>query len=382
MPALVIASPTAGAAQLASRSVTLSDSSPSGAAGAPATGVGSGTNVTYQFSFTTSASAESLVIDFCGDTPLVGDSCAAPTGFDASGATVSTVTSGGNIGGWTLSASTSHLELDGTSATAATAGAQVFNINGITNPSTVSQGFYARVTTYAGTTAAAAGYTGPATPGTYVDYGGLAISTSNVIEITARVMESLQFCVSGVAPTANCGGTTLPDIILGHGPKDVLNASAVDTNQVYSQLSTNALHGAVIKAHLNNACGGLSRDGGTTCDIPAVNSGASTPAAITAGTAAFGMMVQNGTGGTGTITADPNYNDGTDTTCDDTAFFGMDTTSTGGNNVVGTFGDLAASSTTAVNNVNNLFCFGATASNITPAGLYSADISLIATGTF
>ena len=51
------------AAQMSSRSITMSDSAESG--GAIATGVGSGTNVTYKVSFTTSNTANSLIIDFC-----------------------------------------------------------------------------------------------------------------------------------------------------------------------------------------------------------------------------------------------------------------------------------------------------------------------------
>lgn len=370
---------SAQTSQVQSRSVSLSDSSASG--GSITSGVGSGTNVTYQFQFTTTVAAQSLIIDFCSNTPLIGDSCTAPTGFSTSSATASKPSGASSaIGTWTITKSTNQVKLAGTSAQAA--GVQSFNINGITNPSTENS-YYARVTTYADGTfgGSTTAYSSATSPGDYKEYGGLAMSTSNTISITARVMETLQFCVLNVTPTAACAnadGTNLPNITIGHGTNKVLDGSAVDTAQVYSQLSTNAYHGAVIDAHLNNACGGLSRDGGTTCNIGAVNNGGSTPTAIqpgnTGGKAVFGLNVTNGTGDVGTITADANYSGSN--------VYGMDTTTAGGQNVTGTFGDQIASSTGPTANVNNTYTFAATAIPTTPAGIYNAEMSLIATGTF
>jgi hypothetical protein len=71
----------AAAAQFSTRSIQLSDSGVSG--GSITTGVGSGTNVTYRVSFTPSALAESMVIDFCTQDPIINDTCTAPTGMTA-----------------------------------------------------------------------------------------------------------------------------------------------------------------------------------------------------------------------------------------------------------------------------------------------------------
>lgn len=377
----------AAAAQLTTRSIEMSDSGAS--AGAITTGVGSGTNVTYRVSFTTSVSAQSLIIDFCSEDAIIGDTCTAPTAFTAASAVLSGVTGNITSPGWTVTASTGQVQLAKGSGSTATAGVQSFDLTGITNPSTVGT-FYARIYTYADTSfgGTTTGYTSAAAPGDYKDYGGIALSTVRVISITARVQEQLTFCVSGAAPatwaTHDCtdaNAATAPVLVLGHGtPTPILDSSAVDTGTVYSQISTNATSGAIIRMRNSNiACGGLSSDGGTTCGIPATNAGAATPAAITSGTAAFGLFVTNGTAdvnGIGTVTADANYNDGTAT------HYGMDTTSAGGVNVIGTFGDPVAASAAPVYRIDNSYTFAATASLTTPAGIYTANMDLIATGTF
>ena len=252
--------------------------------------------------------------------------------------------------------------------------------------------FYGRMYTYADSTfgSTSTAYTSPTVLGNYMDYGGIALSTNQIITITARVQEQLTFCVSGAAPatwttTSDCSdaqAAVAPALILGHGaPTAILDNSATDTGTVYSQISTNALFGAAVAMrNSNTTCGGLSADGGVTCGIPAANGGANTPAAITPGTAAFGMSVTNGTlgtGGIGTVTADANYNDGTAT------HYGMDTeTVADPGAVTGTFGDRVIYTNSPCYRINNAYTFAATASLTTPAGIYTANMDLIATGTF
>lgn len=346
--------------QLSSRSIELSDGAVSG--GTITSGVGSGTGVAYSFSFTTSASAQSLVVDFCSNSPIIGDTCTAPTGFNAASATAS----GGTLGGWTLTATTNQIKLAG--ATAVAAGAQTFVLNNVTNPSAAGS-YYARIYTFANGTFGT--YASATSPGNYVDYGGDAMSVTNAISISARVQETMLFCVSGAAPTANCGGVTTPTLTLGHGTNNILDSSAVDTANAYIQTSTNAQSGVVIRMRNSNSSGGLNS--GTNV-IPAVNGGAATSGTITAGTAAFGLNVAAPTGGTGTISVDTNYGP-------TAGQYGMDTTSTP-DNVTTTYGDRLAYSTAPVNGVNDTLTFAATASNTTPAGVYTATMDLIATGTF
>lgn len=404
--ALVVPSLSHGnvlAAQMSARSITMSDSAESG--GAIVTGVGSGTNVTYKVSFTSSTTANSMIIDFCSDSPIIADTCTAPTGFNAGTVTVTAVT--GNIGttGWTQGGgkgSASQFAIYNGTGTAAAAGAQVFTISGVTNPSTAStsNAFYARIYTFANNTYGT--YTSATAPGNYLDYGGIALTTNQIITITARVQETLAFCVSGAAPvswttTHDCTdpqAAVSPAITLGHGsPTPTLDQTAVDTGTVYSQTSTNATNGAVISMrNSNTTCGGLSADGGATCAIPAIGSAAS---AIVAGTADFGMAVgpsADDTNGVGTLTPAATYYSAsnyaftgglvplstpTGNTVPTNVYYGMNAT-----NVESTYGDTVASSTGPIYRVDDAYTFAATAALTTPAGIYTANMDLIATGTF
>ncbi|MEO8105498.1 MAG: hypothetical protein ABI602_04145 [Candidatus Saccharibacteria bacterium] len=382
------------AAQLAARSITLSDSGVSG--GTITSGVGSGLAVSYKVGFTTSVAAQSLVIDFCQNDPIISDTCNNTTpqalGMNAAAATLVGISGNITSPGWTVTASQYQIKLAKGAGSAASIGAQVFALTGITNPTHLGT-FYARIYTYNDTTwgGTTTPYSNATTLGDYKDYGGVALSTNQIITITARVQETLAFCVSGANPTTwntnnDCSDpvatAAAPALILGHGsPTAILDTSATDSGTVYSQISTNATTGAVISMrNSNTTCGGLSANGGTTCDIPASATGANTPAAIIPGTAAFGMYCTNGVpdvNGIGTVTADLNYNDGTAT------HYGMDTeTVSDAGSVTGTYGDSVAASTAPVYRIDNSYTFAATASLTTPAGIYTANLDLVATGTF
>ena len=431
----------AAAAQLQYRSIQMSDSSPSN--GTFTSNVGSGLDVTYKVSFKTTSVASSMVIDFCENDPIIGDTCNVPTGMSVTSAAIDPAATGDiTAAGWTITTSNAPnpvIKLAKGTGTQISAGTQEnFNILHIHNPSTVDAttkgSFYARIYTFATTTfgdgvsktytnAAAAANSG------FTDYGGIALSVDNVITITARVQETLTFCVSGDDPnnwttTGDCGDAAVtdttkngpPNLILGHGsPTAVLDTSAVDYGNIWTQLSTNATNGAVINMHSNIPCGGLSADYAPgppatgTCAIPAVNGGANTgPVAITAGTAAFGVAInaytpttQAGPAAIGTITPTTPYYSaahygftGNTPTGAGSVWFGMDnTTSTGFNAsfpnqssyngaVTGLFGSTVLTCTAPVSRVDARYTFAATSSLTTPAGIYTANLSLIATGTF
>ncbi|MDB5169764.1 MAG: hypothetical protein JWN82_160 [Candidatus Saccharibacteria bacterium] len=372
----------AEAVQIQARNIQMSDSAPSG--GSITTGVGSGTKVIYKVSFTTTNTASTIggiVIDFCSNSPLAGETCTAPTGLLTNKSTTAIFNASGMGTGafavYTSDAGTANasrliLTRASPAALTSTVSFELGNAtNALTNPSTTGT-FFARIYTYA-TAAAAQGHVTSAATG-YIDYGGIALSTVSVITITARVQENLAFCLSNASPTSNCGGASTPAVTLGHGTTtQAIDSSTVDTANVYSQISTNAGSGAVVRIrNSNSSCGGLSLDGGTTCGIPPAFSGANTTpvAAMPAGTAAFGLMIGTAAG---TTIAAP-YNAVT------TNYFGMDTAST--NNVTTTYGSQALSCSGPVSNVNNTWTFGATASNTTPSGVYTANIVAIATGTF
>lgn len=406
--------------QLANRAIQMSDSANSGTS--ITAGVGSGVNTTYRVTFDATHQAASLVIDFCKgtETPIINDTCTAPTGMTAATGFANVV---GDVNPtsahWTLTASAGQVKLadDGSSAhDIAASSTQTFDLTGITNPSTVGT-FYARIYTY--TNNSWGSYSSPTAVnlGANSDYGGVALSTTSVITITARVQESLTFCVSKADPTTwttthDCGdtvvgsGPNLPAVTLGHtvgGTTLVLEPSQVDRATIYSQLSTNATHGAIINLRsnpggsaTNSTCGGLSADAGTTCAIPPVGA---TAAAIVAGTANFGLFVSNSyldaasAASTGTITPSATYHNAAhvDEITPD-LWYGMDnTTSTALNGTVpsvysgsvsGTYGSTLAHTTGPVYRVENNYVFAATAALTTPAGIYTANMNMTATGTF
>ncbi|MFZ1248760.1 MAG: hypothetical protein WAQ24_00360, partial [Candidatus Saccharimonadales bacterium] len=286
-------------------------------------------------------------------------------------------------GTWSLTPAASQLKF--TNSASQAAGTFTLEVNGVTNPTAASMGpsaaytFYARVTGYVG--ASYGTYSGFATPGNYTEYGGIAMSINNPITVTARVMETLALCASKVMYTGvACAGPTAtdtPSVTLGHGPNLILDTSAIDFADVYTQISTNAANGYALYLRASNSCAGLSKDNGATCGIPAVGGGSATGATITQGVAAFGATVDDGaavSGGTGTNTAVARWK----TTA---PAYIMDNT-TVNDSVTYTYGSKIASSTGQANGVMNKIRFAATASPTTAAGIYTENFSLIGVGTF
>ena len=183
--------------------------------------------------------------------------------------------------------------------------------------------------------------------------------------------------------------------------------------------------------HSNIPCGGLSADyipgiytagpptsttaASGTCAIPAINGGANTgPIQMVAGTAAFGVAInsftpttQAGPAAIGTLTPKSAYYDAAHYTFTGnvpnttSTYFGMDnTTSTGFDSsqttvgppfsgkssyngaVTGFFGSTVLTSSGPISRVDARYTFAATDALTTPAGIYTANLSLIATGTF
>jgi len=359
---------TGSGGQITARSIQLS------------TAVPSATGVSYTLTFTpvTSESTGAIIVDFCGDTPLIGATCAFSSStvpnvasVTASTGTVSTLGTGTPV---------HTIQLTGLTLTAGTPFTVTFG--GIVNPTSATS-FYARILTYSSssTTTGSGAYVpastsgGTTTTGDDVDYGGDALSTATTISISAAVMEQLTFCVSGATLlNSTCSSATAPSITLGNGTPQVLSTSSVSTGDAYTQVSTNAISGVNVNLLALNSCSGLSDNNGTTCGIPGVGSFAAAPGSDTA---FFGLNVSdstnNTTNGSGTVTPSANYGP----TSGD---YGMGSVS--GNNVNAAGGATIASSTAPCAFTNNTLEFAAQASNTTPAGIYTANESLIATGTF
>lgn len=412
----------AAAAQVQTRSIEMSSAAASAA------------SVTYTISFNpatslASGSTHGIIVDICDNDPLIGDgSCTYPAGFDWGGATptLTGMTNMGSSPDWVAAGTqggagagkSQTLSLTSTTTGSLTHNSQAsFNITTVTNPSTANHTFYARILTFDTAAHLSTEYLGGSYSGTTrntsfadeVDYGGVAMSTSSTIQITANVMEQITFCVSGPSGgsdpiSANCTGAVAPSFTLGHGsPTAVLDNNTIDTSPVYSLLSTNASQGAVVRMKAGNTCtnlaahftGGLSSGNGSSCAIEGVDSNG-TATAITAGApagnpgGAFGLCVKAGSANT--VAVAPYDNAGGVTACDSATNlsdnsgngFGSLTTNFGMEDAVtSTYGStLLNTASLPVNAEKDTYVFAGTAASTTPAAIYTGSESLIATGTF
>jgi len=390
----------------------------------------SATGVSAIVNFYATSTAQSIVIDFCGASPIIGTACTAPTGMATSSPTITTVSGGGNVqggGAWTVvSGSAGTLKLAKGSGSAISAlSSNSFQINNIQNPSSTGA-FYARITTYAQAawTDGATAYSSPTVPGGYADYGGVALYTVSAISISATVQETLTFCVVadptsalGNVPGDDCAnaGTRPPNITIGHssGSQTIIDQTAVDFKNIFTQLSTNALNGADIYLKNVTACstnpGGMSADGGTTCGVA--------PKGSSAGSIASGSYAANYPSGSFGLCVIPStvaapagsatYSNGTNAAAGDTVYNGINSvapynstcvaspTATLGSNTnayamdgngttgtTSTFGQKVATTAKYVYRINNIYNFSAIAGPTTPAGNYSATLNLISVGKF
>ncbi len=336
------------------------------------------TAVTYQVGFTLAQTQnlQGVVVEFCNESPIIGSTTCTKPGSGSTAFTVGTpsATVSANFttaGTWTfgsLNTGRTFYANNTTTNSVASGTAGTITITTMTNDDTVGT-LYARIYTY-GTSGQAASYT-LATPGAYNDYGGVAMSTTNAVNVSATVQEQLTFCVASVTITSGCANAAAnpPNITLGSGSPLTLSTTLA-TASVYHQITSNAVNGVSVALKNTNAsatCAGLSRNGGTTCGIAAVGSGTSA-AAINTGDGTFGVRVAAGSGGTGAVAVQGIYNNVTYAMRNQTY------------NTV--YGDPISASSGATADVVSQLTYGAAAATATPAGVYTITQSLVATGTY
>ncbi len=216
-----------------------------------------------------------------------------------------------------------------------------------------------------------------------------ALATTNAIGVSASVLESMTFCASGtttaVSTDANCVNTgstlTTPNLVLGvtNGGVTALQSNTLSTGTVYTQISTNASHGAVVNLKSNATdCGGLLLAGDSShCYIsPAPAPG------FAAGTADFGVKTGTAVGTTSDSNASGTYEIAGGSSYNASNYF-MNFVTGNGTGVTSPYGDpILDTGGGTVNDENMPLTFGASISNNTPAGNYAATLNLIATGTF
>lgn len=368
MPSMVFA------AQATTRSIALSSSS------------ADADDVTYDVKFTPATSgAGAVVIEFCSNSPLLADDCTPPdAGFDASGATTTSAN-------FTMGTKTTNKVILTVSPTLSAGTATEIVLDHINNP-TAAGALYARIATYDNATDAGNKYPSMEATDGYKDNGSVAMSITPTIGVSGAVLESMTFCVSGETIAAGCAGggahapsLTAPTLRLGQdlGNGVVALSSTLSEGSIYTQLSTNAVSGAVVrlKSSATN-CGGLKLVGSSDASNCYIHPALQTGVATNDTTAKFGVETTTAAGvGTSSGTLRP-YDDGTG------AYYGNSAYALNGaaDNLTGVtsqYGDPFLDTNSApVNNMGMQLKFGAVVTSETPAGLYSADLSLIATGKF
>ena len=348
------------ASLVSERSITMSSSSVSA------------TNVKYKIDFVAVGQAGAITIDFCKNSPVFGQDCDALPGFSVDDATTSTP-------GFSIhSAANNRLVING----AVTESSQVtVEIEGVNNPSQ-SGTFYARIATYDTAINAANAPVGELGDGS-IDEGGIAMAITPTIGVSGVVPETMTFCVSAEPISANCNSVEPPTLRLGEDIGNGIIAlvpGQLSEGDIYTQLSTNAINGGVIRLKSNAVdCGGLIRAGApTACDIgPAGSSGIQE----NSGQALFGVKTAEATDSTGVDTLGQlRPAEGSIYNNDN---FALNFVAGNGSGVTSTYGDPFLDTAGApVNNKNMRLTFGVYVTNDTPAGDYSAQIGLIATGRF
>jgi hypothetical protein len=313
------------------------------------------TNTAYEVEFTTVTAGQtvgSVVISFCSNSPIIGDTCTAPTGFNTNFATLGLNNPTGNVTGLSVDTtnSTANVLILTRTAGAVANGANSFELgngtsNGLTNPTNSNVTFFARIATWTGTTG----------NGAFTDAGGTALSTANVLNVTAKVQETLTFCVyTGI----NCaaGGSA---VNLGDSNGVLSSTSTTYTQNASYDLASNALGGVAVKLKGDTLkSGSFSIDPhGTTC----------TADTSSTATEQFGLRVA--TVGAGQ-TADAKYG----CLANNHDFDVANTNTVYGQNVATTAG--ATDSSTSVLEL------AAKAAGTTEAGVYTTTLTLIATATY
>lgn len=358
----VITTKRADAAQLLNRELKLSSS----AAGT----LTDGQDVTYEFHFdyASTSNVGSVEFDFCSNTPIIGDSCTAPTGFDVNEGGGLSLDNQTNETGFTIHANTDTNTICITrTAEAVTASVDSeYEFSGIDNPDATNTSFYARLRTRASTDCT----------GAETDSGGIAVSTANQLTITAKVQESLTFCIY---TGANCaaGGSS---ITIGDSNGVLSTTDDYHNADADFDVATNASAGVIIRMKGDTLCKSAGACGVSSNTISAIGASA---AATSIGSEQFGMCVSP-SGGSVTAAAPYNHascgDDVTSGTYSGSGQFAFDTNTTDGTG--STFGDTIASSTGASTTTVGTLNFLANVSNTTEPGIYTSTLTFIATGTF
>ena len=340
--------------------------------------------VTYNYGTSPNQTLGGLVIEFCTQDPIPGDSCSTPgttSNFNVNSGTAGIINSQTGVTGWAVDTSHSTqramiLNRTPSSVTSGTTQTLVFgdgSSKGFTNPTYTTCGspstganctFYARIYTF---TANITTTWNSTSPGAYTDYGGIALSVNAQLVINAKVQEQLSLCIYVSSCTSGVSPITLGDA------NGILSSAHSYTN-VNGKFDAST-----------NASGGMKIYGaGSTLTSPQGNTIAaigSTAQASSTGNEQFGFCIS--TSG-GSVTAASLYNGGgacgSVTTGADAA--GSATFAFDSSNLGALGGQIIASSTGPSTTTTGTLAFLANIAVTTKAGAYTTTMTFVGVGTF
>lgn len=302
---------------------------------------GATTGHNFSFDIATAADVGGFRFEYCANDPFPGETCTAPSGFDATNFTLDAQTGASGFSKDGTETSTNVIAVsNGTPQSFAVDDTVTFDFSSVVNPDTANQEYFVRLYTYDDDA-----YT------TVIDDGGLAFSTAETVEVTARVQETLSFCVYTGADCAS-GGTQADLGILSTGTTEVAES--------YFDVATNARSGVSI-VYYSDAT--LTSDAFT---IDAFSGGDGTLATSTTGTEQFGLRVSDvTTGGQNAVASAP-----FDTAAADEYAFHE-----------AAYDDIGESSG-PVETTTFTIEYAANVDSLTETGIYDTQVEYIATGTF
>lgn len=363
-----------GAAQLSSRSLTLSSTlagteTGDGTPGSPT----NGSSAVHTFEFTTGATgstATAIELKYC--TEAIG-TCTMPTGLVTTSATIGSPT---GVTGLTIDSVATNGTIRLKTGTFGNTTATTIPMAGIVNPNVVDD-FYVRIQT-----ATADTYT------TLVDDGTVASAITTGIDITAKVKETLGFSTTGssagmTAPGASCDPLTGSGAIkLGDTDGALSHTTAYDNYSAF-RVFTNAANGLAVQYNADTLTKGpdnidaltaetASTPGGEQFGLAvntAAGSGATVPITSGGGSATFdtsNVTTSANLAANGPLTIDTNY----DGAASDMFNFAVNTPTS-----IATSTSFTECKTVAVRYIANI-------SPLTPAGTYTTKVVYSAVPTY
>ncbi len=324
------------------------------------------TNVSYNFRFTasTTTAIKQINIKFCTTPGAYADACTTPTGIVTTGAALANDNIAGTTRTNTFTGNGVLQTVITTPASQATA-AMVYDITGITNPTTANTSSYARVITYSDTGT------------TEIDSVSVAFAVldSNSIAVSATIDPNFTFSVAGVASGGNFNGgtgnlnvtSTTTTIPFGNLNSGVPKIAAHDVT-----VSTNASNGYTVTASHSANIQGTNAPliSGATNNIDSFTGNNTTP---TTWSAPGGTSENTNTGFFGYSTEDATLCTGT------AARF-----TTGGAKWAGstTTGQELICNATGVTSQTTRIGWEAEVNGIQPGGTYTGTVILVATPTY